>query len=46
MIDSIRAGVGGYVRQEQARYGTLFVLPTFLFFCVFIAWPVVYSFYL
>ena len=46
MIGSIRAGLTGYVRQEQARYGTLFVLPTFLFFCVFIAWPVVYSFYL
>ena len=35
-----------YVRQEQARYGVLFVLPTLLFFCVFIAWPVFYSFYL
>jgi multiple sugar transport system permease protein len=42
----IRAGVAGYLRQEQARYGTLFVLPTFLFFCVFIAWPVFCSFYL
>src|SRR5215213_9985117 len=36
----------GYIRQEQARYGTLFVLPTFLFFCLFIAWPMAYSFYL
>ncbi|MFN8523280.1 MAG: sugar ABC transporter permease [Chloroflexota bacterium] len=35
-----------YVRQEQARYGTLFVLPSLVFFCVFIAWPVWYSFYL
>ncbi|MBA2446584.1 MAG: sugar ABC transporter permease [Chloroflexi bacterium] len=46
MIASIRTGLGGYVRQEQARYGALFVLPTLLFFCVFIAWPVAYSFYL
>src|ERR687897_3587400 len=46
MISSIRAGLAGYLRQEQARYGTLFVLPTFFFFCVFIAWPVGYSFYL
>jgi multiple sugar transport system permease protein len=46
MIASIRAGVLGYVREEQARYGALFVLPTLLFFCVFIAWPVAYSFYL
>ena len=46
MIASVRTGVAGYVRQEQARYGALFVLPTFVFFCVFIAWPVAYSFYL
>jgi multiple sugar transport system permease protein len=43
---SIRAGVAGYLSREQARYGTLFVLPTFLFFCVFVAWPVFYSFHL
>jgi multiple sugar transport system permease protein len=41
-----RAGLRAYIRQEQARYGTLFVLPTLLFFCLFIAWPVAYSFYL
>ncbi|MCC6175622.1 MAG: sugar ABC transporter permease [Chloroflexi bacterium] len=46
MIAAARSGITGYVRQEQARYGALFVLPTFLFFCVFIAWPVAYSFYL
>jgi multiple sugar transport system permease protein len=46
MVSSIRAGVAGYLRQEQARYGTLFVLPTFLFFCVFIVWPIFCSFYL
>ncbi len=46
MIASVRAGIASYVRQEQARYGALFVLPSFLFFCVFIAWPVFYSFYL
>jgi multiple sugar transport system permease protein len=38
--------VGRYVRQEQARYGALFVLPSFTFFCLFILWPVWYSFYL
>lgn len=41
-----RFGLWAYIQQEQARYGTLFVLPTFLFFCLFIAWPVAYSFYL
>ncbi len=46
MIAGLRAGISGYVRQEQARYGIAFVLPTFAFFCVFIAWPVAYSFYL
>ena len=40
------AGIADYVRDDQARYGVLFVLPTFLFFCVFIAWPLGYSFYL
>jgi ABC-type sugar transport system permease subunit len=35
-----------YVRNEQARYGTFFVLPSLLFFCIFIVYPVVYSFYL
>jgi multiple sugar transport system permease protein len=39
-------GIRDYVRVEQARYGTLFVLPTFVFFCIFIIWPVGYSFYL
>ena len=39
-------GIRDYVRVEQARYGALFVLPTFVFFCVFIVWPVGYSFYL
>ncbi len=46
MIAGLRAGIFGYVRQEQARYGVAFVLPSFAFFCVFIAWPVAYSFYL
>jgi ABC-type sugar transport system permease subunit len=46
MLASWRGGVVGYVRQEQARYGTLFVLPSLVFFLVFIAWPVAYSFYL
>jgi len=35
-----------YVRAEQARYGALFVLPSLLFFCVFIVYPVAFSFYL
>ena len=53
MIAAIAAALSGagnglldYVRKEQARYGTLFILPTFIFFCVFIVWPVGYSFYL
>ncbi|MHB1132119.1 MAG: carbohydrate ABC transporter permease [Chloroflexota bacterium] len=37
---------GGTFSREQARYGMLFVLPTFIFFCIFIVWPVAYSFYL
>ena len=41
-----RGGLIGYIRQEQARYGTLFVLPSLLFFCLFIVYPVAYSFYL
>ena len=45
-VGAARDGLLGYIRQEQARYGVLFVLPTFLFFCLFIAWPVAYSFYL
>ena len=45
-IRPARSGLLGYIRQEQARYGTLFVLPSLLFFLVFIAWPVAYSFYL
>ena len=39
-------GLGPYVRNEQARYGYLFILPTFLFFCTFIAFPLLFSFYL
>ena len=35
-----------YVRNEQARYGYFFILPTLLFFCVFIAFPLLFSFYL
>ena len=46
MFAAVRTGLGGYVRQEQARSGVLFVLPSLLFFCVFIAWPLFYSFYL
>jgi multiple sugar transport system permease protein len=46
MVHAVRSGLLSYVRQEQARYGALFVLPTFFFFCLFIAWPVAYSFYL
>jgi multiple sugar transport system permease protein len=45
-VGAARDGLLGYIRQEQARYGVLFVLPSFLFFCLFIAWPVAYSFYL
>jgi len=46
MMSQARTGIAAHVRQEQARYGTFFVLPSFLFFCVFIVWPVGYSFYL
>lgn len=39
-------GLATYLRNEQARYGYLFILPTFLYFCVFIAFPMAFSFYL
>jgi ABC-type sugar transport system permease subunit len=42
----VRAGIASLIRHERARYGVLFVLPSFLFFCIFIVWPVFYSFYL
>jgi len=42
----MQVGIASYIRQERARYGVLFVLPTFVFFSIFIVWPVVYSFYL
>jgi ABC-type sugar transport system permease subunit len=45
-IRAVQAGIASYIRQERARYGVLFVLPSFLFFCIFIVWPVFYSFYL
>ena len=45
-IRAVRAGIASYIRQERARYGVLFVLPSFLFFGIFIVWPVFYSFYL
>jgi ABC-type sugar transport system permease subunit len=45
-IRAVQAGIASYIRQERARYGVLFVLPTFLFFSIFIVWPVFYSFYL
>src|ERR671911_1938266 len=34
------------VRNEQARYGYFFILPTLLFFFVFVAFPLLFSFYL
>jgi multiple sugar transport system permease protein len=40
------AGLRAYVRNEQARYGYCFILPTLLYFCIFVAFPVVFSFYL
>jgi multiple sugar transport system permease protein len=45
-LAGVWAGITSYIRQEQARYGALFILPSLLFFCVFIVWPVAYSFYL
>ena len=45
-LRGVGVGIASYIREEQARYGALFVLPTFLFFCIFIVWPVGYSFYL
>lgn len=35
-----------YWRDEQARYGTLFVLPTFVFFLIFIGFPLGFSLYM
>jgi multiple sugar transport system permease protein len=34
------------VRNEQARYGYFFILPTLLFFFAFVAFPLLFSFYL
>jgi multiple sugar transport system permease protein len=44
--DRARGGILGYLRNEQARYGYLFICPTLLFFCVFVAFPLAFSFYL
>ena len=41
-----RGGPLGYLRDEQARYGYFFICPTLLFFCVFVAFPLAFSFYL
>jgi multiple sugar transport system permease protein len=41
-----RGGLLGYLRDEQARYGYFFIFPTLLFFCVFVAFPLLFSFYL
>ncbi len=40
------SGLLAYVRTEQARYGYFFILPTLLYFCVFVAFPLVFAFYL
>ena len=45
-LTNVWDGLTSYVRKEQARYGALFILPSFIFFCIFIVWPVGYSFYL
>jgi ABC-type sugar transport system permease subunit len=45
-IHAVQLGIASSVREERARYGVLFVLPSFIFFGIFIAWPVFYSFYL
>jgi multiple sugar transport system permease protein len=42
----LRTRLGASVRDEQARYGALFVLPTLVFFLVFVAFPVAFSLYL
>ncbi len=39
-------GLLAAVRNEQARYGYLFILPTLFYFFVFIAFPLLFSFYL
>ena len=41
-VGGVWTGITSYIRREQARYGALFILPTLLFFCVFIVWPVGY----
>ncbi|MDP6508574.1 MAG: sugar ABC transporter permease [Chloroflexota bacterium] len=42
----ILRGLRAYFRQEQARYGTLFVLPTLAFFLIFIVFPLGFSLYM
>lgn len=41
-----RGSVLACLRNEQARYGYFFIFPTLLFFCVFVAFPLLFSFYL
>lgn len=38
--------LAAYIRNEQARYGYFFILPTLLYFGIFVAFPLVFSFYL
>jgi ABC-type sugar transport system permease subunit len=45
-VSSVWTGISSYYRDERARYGVFFVLPSLFFFCIFIVWPVFYSFYL
>lgn len=43
---SLRGRLAAYIRREQSIYGTFFILPSMIFFGVFIVYPVLYSFYL
>ncbi len=45
-LTTVHRGARRQIFTEQSRYGIMFVLPTFVFFCIFIAWPLAYSFYL
>jgi multiple sugar transport system permease protein len=38
--------LGRYLAREQVRWGIIFVLPSVIFFLLFVAYPVLYSFYL
>jgi multiple sugar transport system permease protein len=46
LVESAWSDLLHYLRREQAQYGYLFVMPVAVFLLVFIAFPLLFSFYL